>query len=205
MLIKINRQTAIEKYPKLPLSHYDTKNDDHIFYYPRIFANYVLTLPSKSYKGHVKLLGKEMVSLMQAFTTDTLVFMGDEDIPWLRRLNTYKNFQDSLQYLVDDKIGKRFNGALVVHISSIPVFIQHLAWLVRTNGVLPYIHFTDPGQSFVGNFCQYSNLHFSTLAKKADKLFKVMLPESKFELLTDKYCTNKFSKGGRIKGRSIAV
>jgi hypothetical protein len=205
MLIKISRQEAISKFPNLPLRHYDSKEDEDVFNYPKVFANYILTLPSKSYKGHIKLVGTELVALTKGLNCDSLIFLGDIDISWLRRLDTYENFQESLQYLVDNKIGKRFNGALQVDITEIPIFIKHLAWLVRTNGILTYIHFVDQGQNIIGEICQYGNLHFSTMNKKADKIFKELVSKSKFEFMSDTNCINKFSKSSRIKKRSIVV
>ena len=194
MLIKIDRQEAIDKFPNLPLRHYDKKEDEDVFNYPKVFANYILTLPSKSYKGHVKLLGAQLVSLVNNLGYDYLIFLGDIDIAWLRRLNTYEAFQDSLQYLVDNKIKKRFNGALQVYAAEIPDFIKHLAWLVRTNGILPYVHFIDPDQSIIGNICQYGNLHISTKNKIADKKFKNAIESSSFTFLVEANCYNKFSK-----------
>lgn len=205
MLFKIARQEAIDRFPAFPLRHYDAKEDEEVFNYPKVFANYVLTLPSKSYKGHVKLAGTELVNLTKGLGSDSLIFLGDINISWLQRFNTYTNFQESLQYLADNKIGKRFNGALQVDTTELPVFIKHLAWLVRTNGILPYIHFIDPGQTIIGTICQYGNLHFSTKNKKADRVFHELISYSKFEFLADRTCTNKFSKSSRILGRTIEV
>ena len=205
MLNKIDRQEAINKFPNLPLRHYNPKEDEDVFTYPKVFANYVLTLPSKSYKGHIKLLGTQLVSLATNLGYDSFIFLSDEDIAWLRRLNTSENFQEALQYLVDSKINKRFNGALQVETSEIPTFIKHLAWLVRTNGILHYVHFIDPGQNIIGNICQYGNLHISTKNKTADKKFTDVIAKSTFTYLTDTSCYNKFSKSGSIKGRTITV
>jgi len=205
MLIKIDRPEAINKFPNLPLRYYNPKEDEDVFNYPKVFANHVLTLPSKSYKGQIKLLGTQLVSLANNFGYDNLIFLGDDDIPWLWRLNTNKNFQEALQYLVDNKINKRFNGALQVDTLEIPAFIKHLAWLVRTNGILPYIHFVDPGQNIIGNICQFGNLHISTKNKTTDKNFKDAIAKSPFTYLTDGSCYNKFSKTGAMKGRTITV
>lgn len=205
MLIKIDRREVIDKFPILPLRHYNQKDDEEVFNYPKVFANYVLTLPSKSYKGHIKLLGTQLVSLANNLGYNKFIFLGDKDIAWLRRLNTYENFQEALQYLVDNKISKRFNGALEVDMAAIPSFIKHLAWLVRTNGILPYVHFIDPGQNIIGNICQYGNLHISTKQKTADKKFKDGIAQSAFTYLTEGSCYNKFSRSGTIKGRTITV
>jgi hypothetical protein len=173
--------------------------DEEVFNYPKVFANYVLTLSSKSYKGHIKLLGTELASLASNFGYDNFIFLGDENVAWLQGLNTYEDFQESLRYLVDNKITKRFNGALQVDTAEIPTFIKHLAWLVRTNGVLPYVQFIDPGQNIIGSICQYGNLHISTKNKKADKKFKDAVRKSLFTYLKTGSCYNKFSKGGAIK------
>lgn len=198
MIIKIDRQDAIDKFPILPLRHYDRKKDEEVFKTPKVFANYVLTLPSKSFRGHQKLLGSQIGFLVENLGYDYLVFLGDIDIAWLKRLDTYESFQEALQYLSDKKIGKRFNGALHVDIDEIQTFIKNLSWLIRTNGIVQYVHFTDPGQNIVGNICQYGNIHISTKNKTADKRFKEIVSKSQFTYLTDISCTNKFSKSNTI-------
>jgi hypothetical protein len=177
MLIKIDRQEAITNFPILPLRHYDKKKDEEVFNSPQVFASYILTLPSKSYRGHQKLLGAQITELVKNIGYDHLIFLGDIDIAWLRRFDT----------------------------NELPTFLKHLSWLVRTNGVLPYVHFTDPGQNIVGEICQYGNLHISTKTKAADKRFKDIVTNSRFTYLTDKNCINKFSKKNVIKGRTITM
>ncbi|MES2772668.1 MAG: hypothetical protein V4722_00695 [Bacteroidota bacterium] len=204
MLVKIERQEAINKFPSLPLRHYNAKEDEEVFTYPKAFASYVLTLPSKSYKGHIKLLGTELVSFINHLGYENLTFMGDLNIAWLKRLNTNDTFQESLQYLADNKIKKRFSGALQVDTAEISIFLKHLAWLIRTNGILPYVYFTDPGQNIIGNLCQYQNLHISTGNKTADKKFKDAIAKSALTYLTAN-CYYKFSKSGAIRGRTLAV
>jgi hypothetical protein len=205
MIIKISRQDCLDKYTKLPLREYDKSKDDYDSYYPKKFSSYVLTLAAKSYKGHIKLLGTEIKRLTLNFGFDSLIFLGDVKIPWLYRDSDYKPAKEALQYLVDNKIGKRFEGALQVDTTQLPTFIKHLSWLVRCNTVLPYIHFTDKGQSLIGSICQYGNLHIDTLDKKADNILKTLVDKSKFEYLGDRNCYNKFSKTGAIKGRQISV
>lgn len=205
MLIKIDRQEAIASYPILPLRHYDKKKDEDVFNYPKVFANYVLTLASKSFQGHQKLLGTQITFLTKSLGYDHLIFLGDIDLAWLRRIGTYETFQKELQYLVNNKIGKRFSGALRVDINELPIFIKHLSWLVRTNGVVQYVHFTDPGQNIVGDICQYGNVHISTKNKTADNRFKDIVPKSKFTFLTDTNCINKFSTNNTITDKKITA
>jgi len=199
MLIKIDRQEAITNLPIFPLRQYDKKKDEEVFSAPKVFANYVLTLLSKSYRVHQKLLGAQITLLAKNLGYNHLIFLGDVDIAWLKRLNTYESFQEALKYLVDNKISKRFNGALQVDIDELPIFIKNLTWLVRTNGVMQYVHFTDPGQNIVADICQYGNLHISTKNKAADKNFKEAIAKSNFRYLADTNCHNKFSKMVRLK------
>lgn len=205
MLIKLDRQDTTNKFPDLPLRHYNPKEDEEVLKYPEVFANYILTLPVKSYKGHMKLLGTQLVSIANNLGYNNFTFLGDVDIAWLKRLNTNENFQEAFQYFVDNKITKRFNGGLQVDIAQIPSFIKHLAWLVRTNGILAYVHFIDSGKNMIGNICQYGNLHISMKNKTADKNFKNAILKSQFTYLTEETCANKFVKKSTIKGRSIAV
>ncbi len=205
MLIKINRQDSIKKFPSLPLLKYNPNDDAYDLNYPKVFANYVLTLSSKSYKRHIKLLGIEIANLTTAFGFDKLIFLGEEDTPWLHRDHDYKPAKEGLQYLIDNKIGKRFNGAIQVDTTQLPTFIKNIAWLVRSNAILHYIHFVDPGQNIIANICQYGNLHIATKTKTVDKHFKEVIAKSKFEYLGDGNCYNKFSKNGKITGRQIRL
>ena len=201
MLIKIDRQEAIRKFPILPLRHYDKKKDEEVFNGPTVFANYVLTLPLKSYRGNQKMLGTQITLLAKNLGYDHLVFLGDTEIPWLKRLNTHESFQEALGYLAENNIGKRFKGALQVDRDELPTFVKNLTWLVRTNGIVQYVHFTDAGQNMVANICQYGNLHVSTKHATADDNVKNAIARSTFTYLTNASCFNKFSKNGIIKGR----
>lgn len=205
MIIKINRQDCISKYPGLPLREYNSGEEEYDFYFPKTFTGYILTVPSKSFKGHIKLLGTEITKLTTYLGFDRLIFLGDLNIPWLYRNHDFKQAKEGLQYLADNKIGKRFNGALQVDTAQSATFIKHLAWLVRCNAVLSYVYFIDPGQNIIGTICQYGNLHIYTISKKAGKRLKELITQTEFEHVTDGNCYNKFSKNRAIKGRQITV
>ncbi|MDQ3682221.1 MAG: hypothetical protein M3352_04000 [Bacteroidota bacterium] len=181
MLTKIKRQDSINKYPKLPLREYNSKEEQYDSFYPSTFTGYVLTLPSKSFKGHIKLLGKEITNLTTLLGFDKLIFLGDLNTPWLYRDHNFKQAKEGLQYLERNKVGKKFNGALQVDSLELATFIKHLAWLIRTNVVLPYVHFIDPEQNIIGTICQYGNLHIYSVNKKAGKHLKELISKSKFE------------------------
>jgi hypothetical protein len=205
MLIKINRQDCLIKFPSFPLRRYDYDKDEEIFHYPKVFKSYILTLASKSFKGHIKQLGIELLKLTEHFGYDSLTFLGDTEFAWLHQDNDYKPAKEAQQYLVDNKIGKRFNGALQVDNSELAQFTKHLSWLTRCNASLPYFYFTDKRQNIIGNICKYGNFHLDTLNETTDNLTKAFVGKSKFDYLVGKNCFNQFGKTSAFAGRSIIV
>lgn len=194
MFNTLKRQDAIKKYPILPLRVYNRKKDEDDIYFPEVFANYVLTLAAKSYKGYLKLLGTELRDLAVQLSADRLIFLGDIDLPWRYKVHDYKPVKEALEYLADNKIGKRFSGGIEVTIAEVPTFMKHLAWLVRSNAVLPYIHFTDPEQTFMGSICQYGSLHISIKDKKTNNLFRKLIGKSIFRYIKSGICDNPVFK-----------
>jgi hypothetical protein len=163
MLIKIKRQDCLDRYQTFPWRSYNSQKDEEVFFYPKVYKSCILTLPSKSFKGHAKALGTEVTKLAEALHTDTLLFLGDTETPWLYQDNDYKPVKEAQAYLIASKVGKRFNGALQVNTAELPTFIKHLAWLTRCNAALPCFYFIDERQTIVGSICQYGNLHLDTL------------------------------------------
>lgn len=205
MFIKIKRKEALLKYPQFPTRHYDDVTDEEIFFYPPSFKNYILTLHSKSFKGHIRSAGIEITKLTKHFSWETLIFLGDTELGWLHQQNDYKPVEQAQQYFTSHNVGKSFNGALHVDFTELPLFIIHLGWLIRCNASLPYIYFSDIGQNIIGHICKYGNVHISALNKSADKTLKLAIAKTKFEYLKGNNCYNQFGTTSAIAGRSIKV
>ena len=205
MLTKIKRQDCLNKYQVFPLRGYDYEKDEEEFFYPEVFRSYILTLSSKTFKGQAKAVGMELKELTETLLSDTLIFLGDTETPWLYQDNVYKPVKEAQQYLTDNKIGKRFNGALQVNTAELPTFIKHLAWLIRCNAALSYFHFTDQGQNIIGSICQYGNLHLDTLSERADNILRSFIDSSKFEYGDKNSCNNSFGKTSAVAGRQTIV
>jgi len=203
MLIKINRQDCLNTYPNFPLRSYDDKKDEEEFFYPKVFKSYTMTLHSKSFKGHIKQLGLELLQLTQELAYDHLIFLGDKELTWLNQFNDYKPAKEAQQFLVDNKIGKRFNGALQVNSSELVTFVIHLSWLTRCNASLPYFHFTDHGQNMIGHICQYGNLHLDILNEVTAHVIHEFIDQSNLIEIEENNCFNQFGKTSAIAGRSI--
>jgi hypothetical protein len=205
MLNKIKRQSCLDQNHTFPLRSYDYKNDEETFFYPDLFRSYILTLPSKSFKGRVKALGIEISKLAKVLQFDTLFFLGDTETPWLYQNNDYKPAKEAQEYLTAQSIGKRFNGALQVDTTELPIFIVHLAWLTRCNAALPCFHFTDERQNIVASICKYGNLHLDTLNEQVDKLLTLVLEDGRFEYGDQNSCYIWYSKTSAISGRPAVV
>ena len=179
--------------------------DNEEFFYPKVHNSYILTLDTKSLKGHTKLLAAELTKLTKDLGFESLVFLGDNKNYWLTKLslerNDYKLLKDALQYMLDNKIGKKFNGALEVDNLVLPEFIKHFFCLVRCDASLPYFHFMDTEQNFVGSICQYGNLHLDTLNKMTDSRFNEELAKTKFKIVEDGKCVPAFSRTTKITTR----
>ncbi len=201
MIIKVKRQDCLDRYQAFPLQNFDYGKDEYDFYYPEIYESYILTLPSKSFKGHVKYLAAALTKLAKALGTGTLIFLGDTERPWLYQTNDYKPVKEAQEYLATKKIGKRFNGALQVDTTELRTFIPHLAWLSRCNAALPYFHFIDERQNIVGSICTYGNLHLDTMNEESDRLLIAFVKDSGLQFTDRNGCYNFFGNTSAISGR----
>ena len=205
MLTKIKREDCLNQYKIFPLSNYDFEKDEDNYFYPEVFRSYILTLPSKTFRGHVSSLGLELTRMVKAFDCGALIFLGDAKTPWLYQNNDYNPVKVAQNYLTANKLGKRFNGAIQPGTSELPTFIKHLAWLTRCNASLPIFHFIDSSQNILGHICKYGNLHLRTLNKHQDNLFKAFMERSKFQYTDRTGCYNWFGKSSAMPGRRIVL
>jgi len=201
MLKKISRHITLKEYPKFPQSNNLTEE----FIYPKVLSSFILTLPARSVKGHVKKLSKELKKLCQSLNFPGLLFLGDTKTAWLYQNNGYKPAKDAYNFLKENNIGKRFNGGLQIDIGNLEIFFYHFIWLTRSNASLPYFYFSDVRQRFLGHICQYGNLHINILDKKINHNLKQAISITSLEYLEGTTCYNQFSNNSRIVGRKIIV
>lgn len=200
-LKKIKRKDCLEKYPSFPRANYYQNK----FFYPESVDSYNLSLESKSAKGHIKDLTKELLAFLKSLNINELIFLGDTSTEWLYQKNDYKPVREAYIYLESNKIGKTFNGGLIVRVSELPVFLKHLFWLGRCNAAFPLVHFLDEKQVFVASICKYGSIHLSILDIEADKLTEDFLTKSKFTQLGERGCYEQFSKSSAINGRRAII
>jgi hypothetical protein len=205
MVVKIKRQDCLDLYQAFPLRSYNYQKDEEEIYFPEVYKSHILTVPSKSFKGQVKVLATELIKFAKHLHTETFIFLGDTELPWLYQTIDYKPAREAQAYLKYIKVGKRFNGALQVDTSELPTFLRHLAWLTRCSAALPYFHFTDERQNIVGSICQYGNLHLNTLNVESDTLLNSFVKNSNFEFTDRNSCNNSFGKTSAISGRKTVM
>ena len=201
MLTKITRKDCLKKFPAIP----HTSLNRNKVYYPQTVKSYTLTVDAKSIRGYVNNFSKESVSLFQILGFGSLIFLGDNGLPWLNQDHEYPPVKNALTYLQQNKVTKNFNGSLLVNRADLPEFIKQIFWLIRCCAALPYFHFTDENQNIVGNICQYGNLHFDTLNKPIDKRFNTAIRSVAFIQIPAMSCTNKFGNTGAIRLRRTIV
>ena len=181
MLTKINRKECFEAYPLFPWS--DNYHDK--FFFPKTHRELILSVEAKSVTGQAKKIADSLFRLITEMQYESLIFLGDNKRAWLYQNNEYKPAKAALQYLIDYKINKTFNGAIKVESTNLFEFIKHLFPISRFNAALPTFYFMDPGQNMLGSICQYGNVHLYTLNMKTDRLINDKLKGSGF-IVTDK-------------------
>lgn len=186
MIEQIKRKKCLEAYPIFPQRNYNEEIEDYDYFYPKTFANYILTIPSKTNKKHVKALGEELNHLLEGLESDCFIFLGDEKLAWRFREGKYKNFKKGMKFLENEGIGKDFKGGLIVSKQNMIQFVKHLSDLVSTNGILQYVYFTDESQSMLGSICKEGNIHVSTVGRENDAWFRNAVAGTKFEFLKGK-------------------
>ena len=199
MIAKVKRLDCLRKYAKFPQIYNESD-----FFYPKAFYCYTFTLPRTSINVYVKKLSQQFTQLIELLKFDTLIFLDDYKMPWRGQDNEYKPAKRALQYLIEQNVGKRFNGGLEVNLGDLSEFSKHLFWLSRCNASLPTFHYMDKGENILGYLCKYGNLHVQTLNKRIDNKFQYIIGNIEF-LLVNGNCRESFSKSGRIKGRRIIV
>lgn len=199
MIVPLSRTQCRQLCPKLPISKYRRSK----LVYPAVYKMYVLTLPSKSAKGHAKNIGLCLQKLLEGMGIGELAFMGDTNAALLQLKTGYKPVKEAIEFLAAYYVTKTFNGGIIAHTQDMYPLIQHLFWLVRTNSIAGYVYGMDLRQRILLNICQYGAIHFDTLDEGTDNLFQKAFTASGFIFREGNACFSPWQKTGMIKGRTL--
>lgn len=98
MIDQIKRRKCLATYPIFPKRNYNEEIEDYDYFYPETFANYILTITSKTNKKYVKALGDEVNHLLKGLKSDFFIFLGDEKLAWRFREGKYKTLKKGLNF-----------------------------------------------------------------------------------------------------------
>lgn len=196
MIRKIKRRKVLDTYTVFPQRFYSIQNDEESYLSPSVYKSRILTVPDGSLASRDLLLIEELVNLAGILKCDSLIFMGDTERGWLSQKNPYPPAKKAFDYLVDAKVGIGFNGALEVSPPDLAEFLPHFFHLVRYNASLPYFHFTNKQQGFLGSICQYGYLHLESLSASYESEIASALVTTSL-IISDGNCSYP-SQGGKI-------
>ena len=176
MIKKLSRKKCIELYPSFPLREYNEESEDYEFEYPTTYANYWLSIESKTNIQHKKNLAVEVEKLYKELKVEKLIFLCDYKSTWITRNSRdrtdFKQLIKAVDYLKDNKIGLKFDGGLIVEMKEIKKFIEHFYILTMCDGLFAYYHFLDENQSILGYIHYDGELQLNPMNIKMDKKLK---------------------------------
>lgn len=185
MLVKVKRQDCLNIFPNFPLREYNPKTDEEKFFYPKVYATIGwLTLNLKSKRGLTKLLAIELAQLIKNLGYDKLIFLGDTNQYWISKLSLerddYKLLKEALEYLMNNKVGRKFNGALEVEQAELFAFLKYFYCLTKCDASLPYFHFMDKGQNIIGYIHYTGEVRIDTLNNDTAKKVSTLISKTNF-------------------------
>jgi hypothetical protein len=168
MIIKIKRQDALDQFTKFPQA-------DHMkeeYFYPKVYKRHELFVAAESVKGISRELSIEIPQLMKHLGISSLIFLGDIKYGWYPyyKQHDHKLVKEAVQFLKENKVGPRFNGALQVDFKDLKEFIRHLYPLTLTNALSPMLYFMDKEQNILGIIHYRGMVFISAFNKKYNKL-----------------------------------
>lgn len=180
MIKKISRDICLIKYRKLPLCEYDKETEEEFYYHPEIHSFYWLKLQ----EGLEKKLSSEIVSLTKKLNIDKLIFLSEQNKPWISKFTEsrkdYKPLIKTIEYFKSHKIEKRFNGGVNVGSKELEKFIQNYYIITRCDGGFFDFNFIDENENYIFYIHYSGELKVLTLNEKSNELFLSKINETKF-------------------------
>lgn len=133
MLNKLNRKECLRVYKNFPT----TDNFGEEAFFPNVHKSYFLSITKEPKTQYIRKMSVAIAGLILELGYDCLIFMGDGERSWLYRYeeNTgkTKSIVEGIDYFIRNKVGKRFNGGLLVNMLDLPKVFRHIYWLTSSN------------------------------------------------------------------------
>jgi hypothetical protein len=180
MATKINRDIALIRFRKLPLLEYDDKIDTEVFYYPKSFSFHWIKLEKLTNKR----LTNEFKELVQLLDIRSLIILGQFNKPWIskftRERKDFKALTKAIKYFKSIKVGKKFNGAIIIQTEEIDVFISNFYTLTRCDSGFSDFYITDVGENLLFHIHYSGEIKILTLRKETKERLRRSLSQTKF-------------------------
>jgi hypothetical protein len=188
MIQTISRLQCLDRYRQF--AHFEENNimEGDSFFYPKAYSSYTITYKSATFEAHAALLEAEIAFLLQTSGYTSLLFLPNEDTPWLKDPGAAQPATDAVDFLLEHGVIPSFDGCLKVSDISLPVFFRHLINMTHYLDDFPIVHFTDKAQNFMANICSYGNIHIDILNPDLDVIFKDQMEKSKLEIIDGHVC-----------------
>ena len=147
-------------------------------------------------------IGKILEKLGKELNED-LIFILDYSVPWLSQENDYEPASKALDYLREIGTSENFSGAFKLGGDDLAEFATNLFWIIRCNASLPYCWFSTEKHHFVGDLCQYGNIHLHSYSIEIKNTLEAFAKANSLIKIDD--CIEAFSTDGGIDGRQIIL
>lgn len=189
MLQKISREDCLQKYPVFPLRHYNKVTDEENFFYPQVILGKWMELGIDQDDTFSTKLAQELTSLITALGVESLIFLGDTEQYWISKQGSkrkgYLPFTKAVDYFIQHRIDTTFNGGIIVGKEELDTFINHFYTLVQCDASLPYFHFIDNNQLFLGTIHYSGQIRIDSFNEQAYQLLESQLAGTEFRVVAN--------------------
>jgi hypothetical protein len=186
MLQKVSRDDCLKKNPVFPLRHYDDISDEEDFIYPKAIPGKWMAIDTKDDTTFSTKLAEELTHLFTELGIQCLTFLGDTDQSWISKQGLkrkdYLPFSKAITYFTRHEISSSFNGGVIVSIDELKTFLTHFYTLVRCDASLPYFHFIDEKQQFLGTIHYSGQIRIDRFNEQADFMLERHISGTQFKV-----------------------
>lgn len=196
-------QTEIDSIQKKELDEFLDRKDDVTIKEYEYFGELKYNLDFNDIFIYSIEIGKVLEQLSNALNSE-LIFILDYNVPWLSQENDFEPVIKASNYLREIGTNEEFSGAYKLSGDDLAEFVANLFWIIRCNASLPYCWFSTESHYFIGDLCQYGNLHFHTYSEEIKIQLESFAKQN--SLIEIDGCIEGFiSDGGGIEGRQIVI
>jgi len=161
----------------------------------------IYNFPYAEIENYVETLSESMAAHAEESDWGSVIFLLVYPTPWLEQENDYGPVKNASDYLKSIGVTEDFSGGIKANGEDLEELMKHLFWIVRCNASLPYCFFSGIDRDFVGNICQYGNVHFYFYSEH--ELIETKNQAFILGMTAVEKCFENFSEPGVIKSRRL--